>query len=70
MAAKIILLALFSQALAQDGGFSTELQEAIDFCGGLTQLTDGNCPPQDPVDESDLKREFLPAKNIKLCKAR
>ena len=50
--------------------FSPQLQEAIDFCGGLSTLTDGLCPPQDPADESALKRQFLPAKNIKVCKSK
>lgn len=67
----LTLLVLLSAASinAQDS-FSPQLQEAIDFCGGLQSLTDGQCPPQPPVDASSLKKEFSPAKNIKLCSAR
>ena len=61
------LFILINQVLSD---FSPQLQEAIDFCGGLSTLTDGLCPPQDPADESALKRQFLPAKNIKVCKSK
>ena len=63
----LTLFILINQVLSD---FSPQLQEAIDFCGGLSTLTDGLCPPQDPADESALKRQFLPAKNIKVCKSK
>ena len=61
------LFFLINQVLSD---FSPQLQEAIDFCGGLSTLTEGLCPPQEPADESALKRQFLPAKNIKVCKSK
>jgi len=51
--------------------FSDELEEAIKFCGGLSALTDGECPPQDPsVESAAAKRYFAPARNIKVCKTK
>ena len=64
------LIFLSPQIFAQDNTkFSPQLQEAIDFCGGITKLAAGECPPQAEVDTSLLSPKVLPAKNIKLCKA-
>ena len=50
--------------------FSPELQEAIDFCGGITSLTDGNCPTNPiPIDSSGLDKTLKNAKNVKVCQA-
>merc|ERR1712004_353177 len=47
--------------------FSPELQEAIDFCGGISALTDGNCPANPiPIDSSGLDKTLKNAKNVKL----
>jgi len=48
--------------------FSPELQEAIDFCGGISALTDGNCPANlVPIDSSGLDKTLKNAKNVKVC---
>ena len=63
----VALFVLFSQVLAE---FSPELEEAIEFCGGLSALTDGICPPQEPVEDASVVRKFLPGRNMKVCKTK
>ena len=58
----VALFVLLNQVLAE---FSPELEEAIEFCGGLSALTDGLCPPQDPVEDANVVRKFLPGRNMK-----
>ena len=65
MDTKLFLFCFFVVTKAE---FSPELQAAIDFCGGITDLTDGNCPPNEvPVDTSSLDRSLKNAKNVKVC---
>merc|ERR1711976_713309 len=56
--------------VAAKAEFSPELQEAIDYCGGITSLTDGACPPNPtPVDTTGLDKTLKNAKNVKVCQA-
>ena len=62
-----VVLCVLGQILAQDS-FSPQLNEAVEFCGGLEKLTDGLCPIQD-VQQVEHDNKLKGAKNVKLCKA-
>ena len=66
---KLFCLVAFCLVAAK-AEFSPELQEAIDYCGGITSLTDGACPPNPtPVDTTGLDKTLKNAKNVKVCQA-
>merc|ERR1711997_180632 len=59
----VVIIVLLNQVLSDDS-LPDEINKAIDFCGSLGKLTDGECPPQGPGKK--VERKFLPARNVKV----